>query len=265
MKVAEDASYNREGGESVITRDSRNILIADDSLFFRTKLSDILVEAGHKVRFARNGHEVLEELGIDSKNTDLLILDIQMPGMDGLEVLEWMNTKGLMAEVPVLVVTSVYEPTEVLERLKGYGAAGLVTKGFPPEQLIFRVNRALYPDKVAHGARAKNSRVAVSMPVDFSNGKASHTGYILNISATGAYVHTKEALSHGDRISMKFALPGTDHVIETGGTVVRTTEEPTRSVVFAGCGVMFNGLSGPDRRRIEEFVAEEIKKQGLDR
>ncbi len=38
----------------MITKDSKNILLADDSLFFRTKLSDILVEAGHKVRFSKD-------------------------------------------------------------------------------------------------------------------------------------------------------------------------------------------------------------------
>ena len=46
----------------MITKNSKNILIADDSVFFRTKLSDILVEAGHKVRFAKDGRALGEDV-----------------------------------------------------------------------------------------------------------------------------------------------------------------------------------------------------------
>ncbi|MBI5902715.1 MAG: response regulator, partial [Deltaproteobacteria bacterium] len=150
----------------MITEDSKNILIADDSVFFRTKLSDILIEAGHLVRFAKDGREVINEIKIDSNGIDLLILDLQMPDIDGFGVLKWMKENGYEGKFPVLAITGVYELSQVTENLKGLGAAGLMTKGFTPEQIIFRVNRALFPDKIQQGA--PRERVPVSVPVDFS-------------------------------------------------------------------------------------------------
>jgi CheY-like chemotaxis protein len=46
----------------MITENSKNILLADDSVFFRTKLSDILIEAGHKISFASDGREVINKV-----------------------------------------------------------------------------------------------------------------------------------------------------------------------------------------------------------
>ena len=67
----------------MITTDSKNILLADDSVFFRTKLSAILIEAGHMVRSAGDGLEVIAELKRSAERTDILILDLQMPDIDG--------------------------------------------------------------------------------------------------------------------------------------------------------------------------------------
>lgn len=257
-------SYDEERDNGEITQDSKNILIADDSLFFRTKLSDILVEAGHKVRFAKDGREVIEEIKIDSKNLDLLVLDLQMPEVDGFQVLEWMNNNGVREKLPVLVITGVHEPSEVLNRLKSLGATGLVTKGLPPEQLIFRVNRALYPDKVAKGGRPK-ARVAVSIPVDYTIGSKTYTGYILNISENGLYLHTKELLQPDSKLDLKFSLTGYDHLFKVSGIVARTTDEITKKKLFGGCGIKFTSLNDGERKIIGEFVNAEIVKQGLDR
>jgi len=45
----------------MITKESRNILVADDSLFFRNKLTDVLIEAGHSVKVVKNGREAIEK------------------------------------------------------------------------------------------------------------------------------------------------------------------------------------------------------------
>jgi len=47
--------------QAMITKESRNILVADDSLFFRNKLTDVLIEAGHSVKVVKNGREAIEK------------------------------------------------------------------------------------------------------------------------------------------------------------------------------------------------------------
>lgn len=129
------------------TGDSKQVLIADDDNFFRIRLGDILAEAGHKIRFAASGSEVIEEIKKNPAGIDLLTLDLQMPDIDGFGVLEWINENGYKGRFPVLVVSGVSEPSHVIERLKALGAAGLMTKSFTPEDTLSRVNKILFPGR----------------------------------------------------------------------------------------------------------------------
>lgn len=128
------------------TKKPKNILIADDDNFFRVRLSDILHDASHNIRFAASGREVIEEISKDPSSIDLLTLDLQMPDIDGFGVLEWINANGYKGKFPVLVVTGVSEPSHVLERLRSLGATGLMTKAFKPEETLQRINKMLFPE-----------------------------------------------------------------------------------------------------------------------
>ncbi len=245
----------------MITTEPKNILVADDSVFFRTRLSDILVEAGHRVKFARDGREVINELKIDPGGIDLLILDIQMPNIDGFGVLEWMGNNGYIGRFPVLAVTGVYELTQVLNRLKELGASGLITKGFTPEQIVHRINMMLYPEKMSQRI---DTRVPVSLPVDFSRGDVTFTGFLLNISSTGVFLHTKEDLLPGSMVRLRFKLPGIDRVFDLKGVVKWTTGSGSDRTYFGGAGIMFTSVTEEDRERIRCFIFEETRRLGLD-
>lgn len=246
----------------MITKDSRNILVADDSVFFRTKLSDILIEAGHKVRFAKDGRELISELKIDAKSIDLLMLDLQMPDLDGFGVLQWLSDEGLKGAFPVLIITGVYEPGEIMDRLRSLGASGLMTKGLTPEQIIFRVNRLLFPEKVAEGV--PRMRVPVSVPVDFMLGELTRTGFLLNISETGAFLHTKTELLTGSLLRLKFSLPGSSRVMEMKTIVKWSTAEVAKKTLFGGYGLMFTSIGVEDLEELRAFIATEARRLGLE-
>lgn len=247
----------------MITKDSKNILIADDSIFFRTKLSDILVEAGHRVRFAKDGREVINEIKIDSSGIDLVILDLQMPDIDGFGVLKWINENGYKGKFPVLAITGIYEPGNVLEELKKLGATGLMSKGYSPEQIIFRVNRILFPDKAQKGN--PRERVPVSIPVDFRLGDITRTGFLLNLSETGTFLHTKAELLTGAMLQLTFNLPNSDKIIEAKGIVKWSTSEVASKTLFGGYGVMFTSIPDDHMESLKSFVDSEIKRLGLDK
>jgi len=78
------------------------VLITDDSLLQRKTLSAIVVEAGHEVETACNGQEALEK--IQANPPDCLLLDMLMPIMDGVQVLEQLESQGL--KLPVIVLTA---------------------------------------------------------------------------------------------------------------------------------------------------------------
>lgn len=245
----------------MITKDSKRVLIADDSVFFRTKLSDILVEAGHKVRFAKDGREVINELKIDGGSLDLLILDLQMPDIDGFGVLKWMSENGFKGKFPVLAITGVYEVAQVVDRIKELGASGLMTKGFTPEQIIFRINRILFPEKTAHGN--PRDRVPISIPVDFTIGELTRTGFLLNISDSGTFLHTKTEILTGTMVRLKFSLPGIEKIFEIKAIVKWSTAEVAKKTLFGGYGLMFTSVPEDDGALIRKFVESEAARIGL--
>lgn len=246
----------------MITHESKNILVADDSVFFRTKLSAILIEAGHRVKFASDGKDVIREIQIDPAGIDLLVLDLQMPNVDGFGVLEWMRQNGYKDNFPVLAVTGVYERSEVLDRIKDLGAKGLMTKGFTPEQVIYWVNRLLFPEKKPD---RMVERIPVSAPVDFTiGGESSHTGFLLNISPGGLFLHTRMELLPGTMITLKFSLPFSARVIQTKGMVKWTTPSNASKSLFGGAGVLFTSISKEDEDFLAGYVKEESEKLGIE-
>ncbi|MDH5562276.1 MAG: response regulator [Nitrospirota bacterium] len=78
------------------------VLITDDSLLQRKTLSAIVAEAGHQVETACNGQEALEK--IRTNPPDCMLLDMLMPIMDGIQVLEQLESQGV--KIPVIVLTA---------------------------------------------------------------------------------------------------------------------------------------------------------------
>jgi len=78
------------------------ILITDDSLLQRNTVSAIVKEGGHEVETATNGREALEK--IEANPPDCLLLDMLMPEMDGIQVLETLQNKGVT--LPIIVLTA---------------------------------------------------------------------------------------------------------------------------------------------------------------
>ena len=78
------------------------VLITDDSLLQRRTLSAIVADAGHEVDTACNGQEAIEK--IQATPPDCLLLDMLMPVMDGVQVLEQLESQGV--KLPVIVLTA---------------------------------------------------------------------------------------------------------------------------------------------------------------
>ena len=244
----------------MITKHSKNIFIADDSEFFRVKLSDIITEAGHRARLFNDGRGVIATLQESSDACDLIMLDLQMPESDGFTVLEWIKKNNLTDKLPVLAMTGAYEPTHVLDQLKELGAVGLMTKMYSPEQVLHRVNQLLFPDKVDRG----EARLPIPIPVDCTTDNAFFTGHLLNLSASGLFLHTTVKLQADTAIILKFSLPDSDKIMDVNGLVKWYYCLPSHENLFGGAGVCFLNLTPEDQEILREFVQREIVKLGLN-
>lgn len=100
----------------------------------------ILEKAGHQVIPARDGPQGLALA--ESAEPDLVLLDFQLPGMDGLEVLARLKSSPTTREIPVLAVTS-YAMVGDRERFLGMGCDGYIEKPINPDTFLGEVERFL--------------------------------------------------------------------------------------------------------------------------
>jgi two-component system chemotaxis response regulator CheY len=115
------------------------ILIADDSMFMRKRLNDILTEAGHQVvAEAEDGNEAINLYG--SLQPELVMLDITMPERNGMGALN--HIMATAPEARVIMCSALGEETVVQECLDT-GAKAFVVKPFDPEEVVNAVSGAL--------------------------------------------------------------------------------------------------------------------------
>jgi DNA-binding NtrC family response regulator len=119
-------------------RASAKILVADDEDRVRNLLSRLLTEEGYEVHAVASGEEALAELEIGSY--DLVLTDLVMPGISGMELLEWVQSSE--ADTPVIVVTAHSSVDSAVEAMKK-GAFHYLCKPFKLDEVRIFVQRAL--------------------------------------------------------------------------------------------------------------------------
>ena len=100
------------------------ILVIEDSLFLRHVIERVLQKCGHDVRSAADGLKGLQ--AASDASTDLILLDMMLPGLDGTSVLRKLKEDPRTSDIPVVVLTSL--STRNAETLKSAGATAFVEK-----------------------------------------------------------------------------------------------------------------------------------------
>ncbi len=116
------------------------ILIVEDSPTQAAQLQFLLENYHYKVSVAKNGREALERLSADKPS--LIISDIVMPEMNGYELCEKIKSDERTEDIPVILLTSLTDPSEVIEGLS-CGADSFITKPYNREFLISSIEKIL--------------------------------------------------------------------------------------------------------------------------
>src|SRR5665811_2335249 len=117
----------------------KKILIVDDEEEIRCLIRDFLVKENFEADQASNGEEAIDKLSEKDSTFDLIILDIMMPGMDGLEVIKIIRKTS---NIPVIFLTSKNEEIDKVLGLE-IGADDYITKPFNPREMVARIKAVL--------------------------------------------------------------------------------------------------------------------------
>ena len=115
-----------------ITEKKRRILVVEDEIINREMLRESL-ESTYDILIAQSGEEALEFVHNQHETISVVLLDLYLPGIGGIEVLKKIKDDPVYAHLPVIVMTSDYE-AEV--ECLGYGAIDFISKPYPPSKVI---------------------------------------------------------------------------------------------------------------------------------
>jgi two-component system cell cycle response regulator len=137
----------------------RGLLIVDDSQSIRSMVKTILSKEGIFTRYyeAGDGEEAMGLLK-SGRDVDLVLMDLIMPRVDGIEVISWMRETEAYQDLPVLVL-SVEGRGDVKARGLNLGASDYVVKPFDPGELVARVRLLLKRKEVQDELRRKNQEL----------------------------------------------------------------------------------------------------------
>ena len=124
------------------------VLVIEDEFAIAKLIRYVLENSGFEVLLAHEGEEALEL--IDSKNPDIIILDLMLPVMSGFEILEHMEKNRKLKTIPVIVLTCRGQEEDKTKAMR-LGASEFMTKPFSPSGLVAVINSLLNLGGSIHG------------------------------------------------------------------------------------------------------------------
>jgi two-component system, cell cycle response regulator len=150
-----------------VTVKAGRILVAEDSLVVRTLVCDQLEEEGYEVVEAVDGESALVQCALI--NPDAILLDIEMPGLDGHQVLARLKADPAFSDIPVVFLTGRTSTGDMVQGLRA-GAHDYLKKPFEPAELLARIGGAVRMKRLQDELRMRNDQLNALSRVDALTG-----------------------------------------------------------------------------------------------
>ena len=147
----------------------QKVLVIEDEPDILEVIQYNLEREGHKVIACRNGEQGLSRIRTD--NPDLVILDLMLPGMDGVEVCRQVKADPITRAIPIIMVTAKSEESDIVLGL-GIGADDYLGKPFSPRELIARVKVVLRRGPLREQSGGGERVVRGSLTIDLGRHEA---------------------------------------------------------------------------------------------
>jgi two-component system cell cycle response regulator DivK len=119
---------------------SKRILVVEDQEDDRQIIRDMLAGTGYAITEAEDGEQALA--AVAKERPDLILMEIQLPSMDGYEAMRRIRTLPALLSIPIIAVTS-YAPNEEEQKARTAGCDDFVLKPYSPRQLLAKIRQYL--------------------------------------------------------------------------------------------------------------------------
>ncbi len=219
----------------------KKILVVDDSPFMLTVIRDILSNLNYDVTTVGNGKDACAK--IEGNRYDLIMTDMNMPVMDGLEFTRTIRTLPNCKFVPIVMLSSE-EDSEKIAKARALGISTFISK--PPKESQLRAIMNIILNK------RNTPRVPVKIEVTCDAGEVS--GETFNISTGGLFLQTEQPLDPGRQVEVSFSLPGNQQPITCRARVawIIAADKADSNNHPAGMGMEF--LNPQEESLLKEFI-----------
>ena len=211
----------------------KKILVLDDSPFMLKVISDMLKRLNYDVTAVDDGNVACQK--VESTRYDMIITDMNMPSMDGLEFVRQVKSYPNCKFVPIVMLSS--EKNEVnVARAKQLGVSTFLGKPLKESQLKSILQITLN--------KRRAPRIQVKLEVYYGENEIlteCNASYTCNVSAGGLFLETKKPLTPGERLKLKISLPKENPPVFCQGRVawVNSPLSPIDPALPTGMGIEF--------------------------
>jgi len=222
---------------------TKTVLIADDTAFVRDRFQAALELAGHTAIPVRSGAELLARVRADLPRLDLLVVDLRLPDMPGVDLVRAIR-KIDDGRLPILIFSGTIANATEVRDLASLGVSGYVNEYSAAQHILQSLAPHLFPDSFN---RRSSPRVVLGIPVQYRFGNTIAAALALNLSHGGIAIRTTSPLEANARIKVRFRMPGSNRDIDAEGRVAWSDRR-------VGMGVQFAHLDADAQAQIDIFV-----------
>jgi len=231
---------------------NKTVLFADNNRTFLMLVGVLMKRLGLGFISATSGDETLRLIKDDKP--DLVVMERDLAAMSGIEVIEELESAGIIPGLPVIVL-SEDNNSDKMERFLTLGCMAYLAKPLVMRELHDAIQDALF---TRHGTNRKNIRVDTSLRVEVMYDDKVANMYTETVSEGGVYLKSDSPIPVGKEVRVKFNVDG-HGPIEIPGNVIYSKRLAGDSLdIPPGSAVQFSDLPDADHKIISGFVSKLI-------